>query len=434
MSKWFMPHLLCNFAAWLAALAGGLCGLHAQPAGAAGAAPWFAEQFESRGAIEAAGGAVAEGVEFRPGKFGQAAFLAGGQTLRLPLALDGAGAWTLEFREWICWPAEGPRFRCAAPVLALSRASAPDAASLIVTHDGRERGYTRELGVHVRMPATNGSAAFAGMLSAACLDWPDARWQKISIAWSPADGGRAGEIRLYLNGELHDMLDGVPAAPPGALFDHAVIGPPGDAVQFAVDDLRLFAGQPEVSATPRNLVRNYSFEHDSNTDGIPDFWAQIGPPGKGYWGGPPGLAPADRGTSRRTEEDAFSGRHALRMESRAPGVGGQAIVTIFGFEPGREYTLDAAVKAAHPRLSLMLSPFDMAGNLMGETKKTFNVELPLDNLDRWTLLSESVAAPLRFRAPAGCRYAHLYLLVYDRQSVYWDDLYCIASSEGEAEQ
>lgn len=405
--------------------------MHAHPAVAAEATAWLKEGFESRGGIEAAGGAVAGGVEFRPGKFGQAAFLAGGQTIHLPLNIAGAGAWKIEFWEWICWPPEGPQFRCAAPVLALSRNGAPDAASLIVTHDGRERGYTRELGVHVRVPATNGSADFTGMLSAACLDWPDARWRKVSIDWAPDAGGRAGTIRLCLNGELQDTLAGFPAMPPGALFDVAAIGPPGDAVELAVDGLWIFAGQPEVSATPRNLVRNYSFEHDSNADGIPDFWAQIGEPGKGYWGGAPGIAPENRGWSRRTDQDSYSGRYSIHMESKAPRVGGQAITAIYGLEPGREYVLDAAVKASHPSLSLMVCPFDMNGNFIKEEKKTYAINLPPENLNRWVLLSGSARPPLRFRAPAGCRYANLYLLVHDCQSVCWDDLYCIAITESE---
>ncbi len=428
MPERFMPYLRRNSPAWLAALAAGMCGMQAYPAVEADT-PFFNEPFESRAAIEAREGKVSAGVEFELGKTDNAAFFDSGAFIRLPLS-DFSAEGCVEFQELIEWPADGPKFRCPASVLELSNTASTNAMRLHVTHNGRQYGFSRELGVRVSVPATNGSA-IAETLSGACLDWADGQWQKIAIAYKLGGAPSNNEIRLYINNLLQDVCRGMPAGTNAGLFDTITIGAPGNSVRVAVDNLRIYPFWPEVDSRPRNLIRNYSYEHDSNADGVPDFWSQIGAPGKGYWGGAPGIAPESRGLSRRTEQESYSGRYSVHMESKALGVGGQAITAIYGLEPGREYLLDAAVKASHPALSLMVCPFDMNGNFIKEEKKTFEINLPPENRNRWVLLSGSARPPLRFRAPAGCRYANLYLLVHDCQGVYWDDLYCIATAEGE---
>ncbi len=385
--------------------------------------PLVEESFESRAALAARGAAVAPGIEFRPGKAGQAAWVRGTQAIRLPLDIPRPTEETIEFWEAIEWPADGPGFRCGAHVLELgTRRADGSRRRIIVAHVGALYGATRELGAHVYADASNAPPVRTLLLTGNALDWINSRWYHVCLVRSRASDGQAAAWSLYLDGVLQDHGRDVGGAP-DERFEYLLVGGSGDPAWFAIDSLAIWPVARSFSPSDGNRAPNYSFEHDVNADGCPDFWSQFGPPGVGYWGGLPGLAPAARGRNQRTGEDAYSGAYAARMDGLAPGVGGQICCDLRGLEPGALYEIDAAVNASQPSVRFFLLPYDETDTPLADHKATFDLRVPPEHLHDWVLLSEIAADPLRFRAPAGCRYARLYLLIADRQTLWWDDVF-----------
>ena len=111
------------------------------------------------------------------------------------------------------------------------------------------------------------------------------------------------------------------------------------------------------------------------------------------------------------------------MEGKQPRVGGQIIARIMGIEPETTYELDAAINTSSKQVNLLLRPFDYQGKLIKEFEKKFSVLIPENKQNQWVLVSDLLAGKNTYQTPAKCRYLLLYLLVSDKQTVYWDDLF-----------
>jgi hypothetical protein len=174
-----------------------------------------------------------------------------------------------------------------------------------------------------------------------------------------------------------------------------------------------------------NLVPNCSFEYDINLDATPDYWHPFGTKGTGYWGGSPAIRRQDRGINLRTDEDSFSGRYSAKMTGLAEGVGGQIIASCYGLQPGEFYEFDAAVKSSTPHISFSIKFFDYQKQLIKRKNKNIELYLPKEKIGQWTMLSDIASEQLDFTIPHDCRKMNIYLLVKNKQTVFWDDIYVV---------
>jgi hypothetical protein len=250
----------------------------------------------------------------------------------------------------------------------------------------------------------------------------------LSISYKLTGINSENELELYVDDVFQDKIKGF-ESDPDSLIDSIILGAPGKNIFIGIDELKIYPFKKHFPLKSRNLVPNYSFEHDINADGSPDFWAPFTNPGAGYWGGSPDTMKKERGINLLSSEESFSGKYSVKMQGKKNGVKGQVIGRIYGIVPDKAYEFDAAVKTSDQQISFSISPVDFRGKLMAEKAIKYKIQVPHGKIDKWCVLSELSPSKIIIHTPKNCRFLIIYLLNRDKNTIYWDDLYLVEDIE-----
>lgn len=421
-------HLLLTKRAWFfaAILLAGPPG--DAPAAPAAAGPLFCEEFESRESVEKIGGRVGPGVEFYPGKFGNAACIPAGQEILIPARgrLD-LRAGTIEYWMRPEWLETNHSFRATPGGFRMFNVLSNGFLNGIwISHAGAHYGAVKEIGVRFDENTPGGIRQPDCNLSGMCLGWRSGEWHKVTIAYKLAGPPAERRASLFLDDLLQDRIEGLPVGDCDMGDWLRFMPGPAAVDRFCVYDFPKDYPQPEF----RNLMVNPGFELDENRDALPDGWGQFGPAGTGYWGGAPALKREERGINRRVPDQSYSGRWSAKMEGWADGVAGQVVAAVAGIVPGQDYEMDAALRSSIKQVKVLFRPAGYQGQPLADAAADWSIVIPEAGLNRWCLISDIRRGKNIFHAPAGCRQVNIYFIMEGQGFVYLDDVCFVARKGG----
>ena len=381
----------------------------------------FSEDFESLESVTKNGGKISAGVEFKPGKFGNAAYLGAGQEMLFPAKGNiDLKEGTIEYWVQPVWTEKDKSFRATPGGFRMYKMLEGGVFnSLLIAYAGASYGAVKEMSV--RLDEQTSFAVYKPdcNVSGVCSGWKNGEWHKVAFTYKLDGPPEDRSLAFYLDDVLQDSVIGVPVSACDM----------GEWMRFlpgptAVDRLRIYPVRKTYDQPRnRNFIANAGFELDENADGGPDFWGQFGAPGVGYWGGAPGLKPEERGHNQRTKEKASSGQWSAKMEGKSVDVGGQSITTIRGIVPDKDYELDGAICSSANQLTVLLRPYDSNGKAIVEGNAQMSVVIPNASLNKWMAISDVLPGKNFYHTPKNCRYVLMYLLIGGKTIIYWDDLY-----------
>lgn len=382
--------------------------------------------FDSAQSLDALKAKRAGDVKSVPGKVGAAMrFGKGRLVIPLPRALPAKGS--IEYWVRTHWPAKKSKTQIG--YFEINRKQ-PDGrvAYLGAWATGARYGFGREMSVPIDEDLKYTRLRFI-QRRLACSLWDQGPedWYKVTIRWDLSKPGN-GTAALCVNEVLKDRLDGL-ALKPEELGARLVLGSLANGHVFEMDEFTIREGEKHYAQDPaRNLLPNPGFEEHAADPAVPAIWTPVtGVRGPGYWGGPRGCKPAERGVNTWVKDNAYSGARAVSMEGFHAGVGGQIIGSgIRGFTPGKVYRVDGAVRSFHPKTLtpiLRVVPWDRNRKVMRERVLKVALRVPEQNAGRWLSINDLALGKNVFTPPVGCRSISLYLHTRGKGKVLWDDVY-----------
>lgn len=381
----------------------------------------FQEECESREALEKNGGKAGAGVEFKTGKFGNAAYIPAGQEIVFP-AKDNIdlNEGTVEYWYRPEWVAKERSFRHTPGGFRMLKVLTDGTLNqMLISHSGATYGAVKEIGVRFDEKTSMGRRYENANLYGACAGWQDGEWHKITVTYKLSGTEEERYAALYLDEVLQDSIRGIPVS--ACDMGEWMRFLPGPA---AVDRFRVYSIRKDYPVPANhNYVVNPGFELDENNDGLPDFWGQFGPAGTGYWGGTPEMKREEKGVNKRTNEQAFSGSWSGKMESMADSVSGQILTSAKGIVPGTTYRIDGAVNSSLKNITIRFQPYNWKNEPVPDGKQDVNIAIPEGNLNKWVLISDMLKGDKNlYRAPENCRKILIYCFISGKGVLFLDDI------------